>query len=58
MVLMVGGEWGSRPSGSLNARGIPTAPSSPKQRMALAGLGAEASTLTGGGIILGYANEQ
>jgi hypothetical protein len=29
-----------------------------QQRMALAGVGAEASTPTGGGIILGYANEQ
>jgi hypothetical protein len=36
-----GGEWGSRPSGSLSARGVPAA--------ALAGVGAEASTPTGGG---------
>ena len=51
MADMAGGEW-------LGACGVPAAPSSPKQRMALAGVGVEASTPTGGGIILGYANEQ
>ena len=50
-----GGEGGG---GWLGACGVPAAPSSPEQRMALAGVGAEASTPTGGGIILGYANEQ
>ena len=42
MADMAGGEW-------LGACGVPTAPSSPEQRMALAGMGAETSTLTGGG---------
>jgi hypothetical protein len=44
-----GGGMGSRPSGSLGARGVPAAPSSPEQWMALAGVGAEALTPTGGG---------
>lgn len=51
MADMAGGGW-------LGACGVPAAPSSSEQRMALAGVGAEASTPTGGGIILGYANEQ
>ncbi len=46
MADMAVGKW-------LGACGVPAAPSSPEQRMALAGVGAETSTLTGGGIILG-----
>ena len=50
MVLMVGGgNGGHNASESLGARSVPAAPSSPKQRMALAGVGAEALTLTKGG---------
>ena len=51
MADMAGGGW-------LVACGVSAAPSSPEQQMALAGVGVEASTPAGGGIILGYANEQ